>query len=173
VWRKIYCAPSRVPNNRRHTRELEKLLILIPDGTGYLLPKQFRVPMSRPDIGSEERNAILSVLDDGWVSQGKVSQKFEALLSKYLPGYATRHSYMLFFAMAKDKASKEAYIKQATKQGIDDRKCWTPIHMQPCNPELHESKCPNAERIFERTITLPIYNSMKPDEVATVVEAFS
>lgn len=109
------------------------------------------------------RNAIAS----------QYREKIKNVEFQIVPRYATRHSYMLFFAKARDKASRDRLMRHVTKRGIDVRKCWTPIHMQPCNPELGKSKCPNAESIFDRAFTIPIYNSMNSAEVAAVLEAFS
>jgi perosamine synthetase len=98
-------------------------------------------------------------------------EKIKDLETQGIPTYVTKHSYMLFFALAKDKKSRDRYLKHLNAAGIDARKCWTPIHMQPCNPELRNSKCDNAERVFDRALTLPIYNSMSSDEVTAVIEA--
>ncbi len=89
-----------------------------------------------------------------------------------IPKYATRHTYMLFFALAKDKITRDKYLRHLNNQGIDVRKAWTPVHMQPCNPELHRSKCVNAERIFDRALTLPIYNLMSKHEAKMVIDSF-
>ena len=42
------------------------------------------VPMSEPDYGSSELEQILSTFKTNWFSQGKITQQFEASLSKYL-----------------------------------------------------------------------------------------
>ena len=39
--------------------------------------EKFRIPMSKPDFGDDERNALLEVFDSGWLSQGKVTKQFE------------------------------------------------------------------------------------------------
>lgn len=44
----------------------------------------FSIPMSSPDFGIEEKEAILKVFDSNWPSQGKVTEEFEQLLSEYL-----------------------------------------------------------------------------------------
>ncbi len=90
-----------------------------------------------------------------------------------VPEYVTTHSYMLFFALAKDKTARDRYIKHLVNSGIDVRKSWTPVHMQPCNPELRNSRCQNAEGIHDRAFTVPIYNSMGQDEVTKVIDTFS
>ncbi|MBM2819535.1 MAG: hypothetical protein HW410_1217 [Nitrosarchaeum sp.] len=35
------------------------------------MEKEFSVPMSRPEIGQEEIEAVLATLKSGWPSQGK------------------------------------------------------------------------------------------------------
>ena len=89
-----------------------------------------------------------------------------------IPKYVNKHSYMLFFALAKSKKERDNYINKLNKNGIDARKSWTPIHMQPCNPELKSSKCPNSEQVFECGFTLPIFNNMTIDEANLIIESF-
>ncbi len=89
-----------------------------------------------------------------------------------IPKYVTRHSYMIFFALAKNEKDQNEYINNLTKNGIDARKSWLPIHMQPCNPELHDISCNSAKNVFEKVFTVPIYNSMTLDEAQTVIKYF-
>ena len=138
-----------------------------------VLGANFRTTDIQSAMGIEQLKKVEKYIK----SRNKIASQYRKEIKNIgfqsVPEYASRHSYMLFFAMAKDKTSRERYINHATKQGIDVRKCWTPIHQQPCNPELHEFNCPNADSVFERAFTLPIYNSMEPDEVAAVIEALS
>ncbi len=48
------------------------------------MKKEFRVPMSRPSIGNDEKKSVLKVLETNWPSQGKVTEEFENRLSNYL-----------------------------------------------------------------------------------------
>ena len=88
-----------------------------------------------------------------------------------VPDYVSKHSYMLFFGLAKNKKTRDQLVKRLTSQGIDARKSWTPIHMQPCNPELHRFRCKNAEQVFGCAFTLPIYNSITMEETSMVIDA--
>jgi len=88
-----------------------------------------------------------------------------------IPPFVSKHSYMLFFALANNKEERNNYTKYCSNNGIDVRKSWTPIHMQPCNLELKKCKCPNSEKVFENSFTLPIFNSMTLDEANIVIEA--
>ena len=78
---------------------------------------------------------------------------------------------MIFFTLARDKQEREFLTKLLVDQGIDARKTWLPIHMQPCNLELNQFNCINAERTYERAFTLPIYNDMRLDEAEIIIKS--
>lgn len=44
----------------------------------------FKIPMSKPEFGTEERKALLEIFDSGWVSQGKVTKEFENAIGQYV-----------------------------------------------------------------------------------------
>lgn len=97
--------------------------------------------------------------------------KIKGLTYQTIPSYVSRHSHMIFFSVAKDKADRDRYISQLNYKGVDAREPWTPIHMQPCFPELTKARYPNAEYIFDRAFSLPIYNKMISDEVDMAIDA--
>ena len=86
------------------------------------------------------------------------------------PEYVTIHSHMLFFAFADNNEMKEKYLNFLRKNCIDARLPYLPIHRQPCNPELADFSCPGADEIFEKALTLPIYNNMTLDECNLVID---
>lgn len=47
------------------------------------MAKKFSIPWSKPAISSDEQNAVNNVFESGWLSQGKITQKFEKDLSQY------------------------------------------------------------------------------------------
>ena len=97
-------------------------------------------------------------------------EKIKGLMYQTIPSYVSRCSYMIFFAIARDKAERDKYVSQLNDRGVDARVPWTPIHMQPCFPELDKASYRNAEYIFDRAFSLPIYNKMTSDDVATVID---
>jgi len=99
-------------------------------------------------------------------------RKIKGLKFQTISSYVSRHSYMVFFATAQDKAERGRYISQLNDKGIDAREAWTPIHMQPCFPELNKVNCRNAEYVFDRAFSLPIFNAMTSSDVAKVIDAF-
>ena len=48
------------------------------------MSKKFTISWSKPNIGEDEKRAILSVIESGWDSQGPLTKKFEGELSNYL-----------------------------------------------------------------------------------------
>lgn len=48
------------------------------------MKSDFKIPMSKPVIDKEEKDAVLKILNSGWLSQGKVTERFESHLSNYL-----------------------------------------------------------------------------------------
>jgi len=62
-------------------------------------------------------------------------------------------------------------VNHLNKIGIDARKTWTPIHMQPCNKELSEFSCENTKKVFDVAFTLPIFNNMKMNDVRSIIMA--
>jgi perosamine synthetase len=45
---------------------------------------KFSIPMSRPDLGRKEIEAISKVFDTNWISEGIVTERFEGSLSDYI-----------------------------------------------------------------------------------------
>ena len=97
-------------------------------------------------------------------------KNIENLTFQETPEYATTHSHMLFFAFAENSEMKEKYLKFLRQNGIDARLPYLPIHRQPCNIELANFACPGADEIFEKALTLPIYNNMTLDECDLVTD---
>jgi len=90
-----------------------------------------------------------------------------------IPNYATKHSYMLFFTIAKNKEMKEKYLEILHKNKIDARDVWPPINKQPCNPELNKINCPNSEQVSQRGFILPIFNTMSEEQIHAVISSMN
>ena len=109
--------------------------------------------------------------------RNKIASEYKNKIKKFrfqeIPDYVTRHSFMLFFGLAENDSERELIINHLNKHEVDARKTWTPIHMQPCNPELIQENCKNANKVFETAFTLPIYNNMKIDDVKTIINLLS
>ena len=90
-----------------------------------------------------------------------------------IPDFVTKHSYMLFFGKADSENKRDEIIEKCIKNGIDCRKTWMPITNQPCFPELKNKKCPNAEKIFKQSFTIPIFNSISNVDVDYIINTIN
>lgn len=89
-----------------------------------------------------------------------------------IPEYVSKHTYMLFFVIAKSKQQRNKIVKKLRIKGIDARLAWMPVHKQPCNPELKNYSLKNTDRIFDCSFTIPIFNSISDKESQLVINAF-
>lgn len=127
------------------------------------------------DLQSAIGISQLGKVEDYIINRNRIAQEYKRKIKvasfQEAPSYVSRHSYMLFFGLAGNRESRDRLVNHLVSEGIDARKPWTPIHMQPCNPELHRFECKKAEEIFDRAFTLPIYNTMTDKAVELVVDA--
>jgi perosamine synthetase len=88
-----------------------------------------------------------------------------------IPEYVTRHPWMLFMCLTKDNRERDALNKFINERGIDTRIPWPPAHIQPYHrSKLGPSNCPNAEKVYERVLSLPIGNAISEADAHIVVQ---
>lgn len=46
--------------------------------------KNFKVPITKPDLQKEEESAVLETIRSGWITQGQQVEKFEEMVAKYV-----------------------------------------------------------------------------------------
>ena len=100
-------------------------------------------------------------------------ENIKSLEFQEIPNYVSKHSYMLFFAIAKTPNYKNKILSHLIKNNFDARNSWLPIHMQPCNPELKKIKLLNSENIYRQSLTLPIFNTMNLSDVKRIVKTIN
>ena len=52
------------------------------------MKEQFKIPINSPSFGKEELREINKVFESNWPSEGKITKKFEMMISKYLSSNA-------------------------------------------------------------------------------------
>lgn len=86
------------------------------------------------------------------------------------------HSWHLYVAQLSEEAQvpRDVFIERMFDQGIGCSVHYIPLHMQPywrdtygLTPEMF----PTSQRVFERTVSLPLYTRMTQADVARVVAA--
>jgi len=99
-----------------------------------------------------------------------ISQLSEYLEFQQVPSYVSRHPWMLFMCLAKDRVDRDNLNKFLNERGIDTRIPWPPANVQPYHrSRLGNISCPNAENVFERVLSLPIGNAITKAEAERVV----
>ncbi|HEY6238362.1 MAG TPA: DegT/DnrJ/EryC1/StrS family aminotransferase [Thermoplasmata archaeon] len=87
-----------------------------------------------------------------------------------VPDYATRPTWMIFMALAKNKDERDRLNHYLNTHGVDTRIPWPPIHRQPYFvARFGNVSCPHADATFDRILSLPIGNAMTEDDVAYVI----
>lgn len=106
----------------------------------------------------------------------KISKLYISSLSEYLrfqevPDYVKRHTWMLFMSLALNEKERNELIKYLNKMTIDTRIPWPPVHQQPYHKAIvGQVKCPNADNVFTRVLSLPIGNGMSETDIGYVIE---
>jgi dTDP-4-amino-4,6-dideoxygalactose transaminase len=96
-----------------------------------------------------------------------------------LPPHAARgdvHSWHLYVSQLKEEAkvSRDVFIERLFAQGIGCSVHYIPLHLQPYWRDTYKLKpemFPVSQRVFERTVSLPLYTRMTEADVARVVAA--
>lgn len=96
-----------------------------------------------------------------------------------LPPHAEQgdvHSWHLYVTQLADGAGigRDQFIERLFEQGIGCSVHYIPLHLQPYwrdTYKLTPEMFPNSQRIYERTVTLPLYTRMTEADVARVVAA--
>jgi perosamine synthetase len=91
------------------------------------------------------------------------------------PGDSTsRPTWMIFFAMAKDRKTRDRLVASLTREGVDTRVPWPPIHRQPYFLRRYsdsDGSFPGADYVYDRVLSLPIGNGMKTEHAWDVIRA--
>jgi perosamine synthetase len=100
------------------------------------------------------------------------SEELRGLLTpQRVPSFVTRHPYMLYMGLLRDKRTRDQLCNHLKESGIDYRIPWPPAHRQEFGHGLGQSGYPSADGIFGRVISLPIFNAMTRAEARKVVQA--
>lgn len=108
--------------------------------------------------------------------RNKIAKMYMDHLGKWLtfqkvPSYVDRTTWMIFMALTKDKAQRDAYNAYLNTHGVDTRIPWPPINRQPYfRNRFGDQPCPVADKTFDRVLSLPIGNAMTEDDVKYVIE---
>jgi dTDP-4-amino-4,6-dideoxygalactose transaminase len=86
-----------------------------------------------------------------------------------IPEYVTLHPWM-FFPILTEAKGRDKIIEWLNKNGVDTRICWPITHKQKFHSKIFKNeRCPNAESISSKIITIPMGNALKQEEIDYVI----
>lgn len=136
----------------------------------------FGLNLRPTDLQSAIGIAQLKKVDDYMDRRKRIADLYTFNLSQFLefqfiPNYVRRHPMMLFMCLAKDKSTRDRLNKFLNERGIDTRIPWPPVNLQPYHRAiLGDLRCPNAESVYERVLSLPIGNAISETEAYRVIQ---
>jgi dTDP-4-amino-4,6-dideoxygalactose transaminase len=127
------------------------------------------------DLQSAIGLAQLKKLDEYVRGRNRVAHEYCERLAGLLrfqqvPGYVTRHAYMMFIAVAKSGKSRDGLREHLEREGIETRVPWPPIHEQP-HYRAASAGFAKSSDLYRKSISLPLYNGMQVQDVQRVVSA--
>jgi len=88
-------------------------------------------------------------------------------------GNSSWHLYIIQLKLDKITVSRKVIFEELQKQNIGVNVHYIPVHLQPYYQNLGYEKgsCPNAEKLYEGIITLPLFPAMSEEDVTDVIDA--
>ena len=133
----------------------------------------FRTTDIQSAIGIEQLKKIESFLE----SRNKIATEYKKNLKdvsfQQIPNYVSRHSFMMFFAIAENQEMRNKHLDALKSNQVDARISWLPQNCQPINEKFSNNDYPESENIYNNSLTLPIYNLMTSYEIKFVLDSWS
>ena len=88
-------------------------------------------------------------------------------------GQSSWHLYIIRLKLDKLTASRREIFEALQQQNIGVNVHYIPVHLQPYYQQLGYKKgiCPNAEKLYEEMITLPLFPAMTEEDINDVIKA--
>ena len=102
----------------------------------------------------------------------KKLQKIKGIITPYELPYG-KHVYYLYPILL-EHYNRDRFIEKMAQQGIQCSVHFIPLHIQPFYKKkfnFKKSDFPNAEWVYEREVSLPLYPKMKEKDVKFVINA--
>jgi perosamine synthetase len=153
-----------------------KLIRSHGEGKEKYVHTDFGLNFRPTDLQSSIGIAQLKKVDGYMELRGQIAELYISHLSEHLefqqvPSYVSKHPWMLFMCLAKDRVDRDNLNKFLNERGVDTRIPWPPANIQPYHrSKLGNISCPNAEKVYERVLSLPIGNAITKGEAERVID---
>ena len=133
----------------------------------------YRMTDVQAAIGIEQMKKLPWILE----RKREIARFYDAELSRipgievpYVPDYAG-HSYQSYLIYLPASLDRDALLREMAARGISCRHGIAPLHLEPYYRRLYgEIHLPVTEEVSRRTLFLPIYPQMTPEELHYVVD---
>ena len=116
----------------------------------------------------ERRRQLVNIYNKELANNNYFNLPFQARNSN-----SSWHLYILCLNLDQLRVSRKDFFMACQKENIGINVHYLPVYLHPYYQELGYKKglCPNAEKLYERMITLPLFPGMSDDDARDVIEA--
>ena len=146
--------------------------LLVRPGANYRLPELSAAlglrQLARLERTLQERDLLARRYDEGVDALGREVARFPSAEPP-----AVRHAWYKYPVTLKTDRERIAAALGERDVPVGSL-YWPPCHLQPSARDrlgTREGDCPVAEEVLRRTLTLPLYNGLSPDQVDAVVRS--
>jgi len=119
----------------------------------------------------------LKRIDDILEKRKKIAERYNTMLCGSpieplkISDFTTRMSWFVYVVKLPKGVDRDRIMEYLEKQGIQTRPYFQCVHLQPFYRKMgyHEGMCPAAEEVSRRTLALPFYNTITPEQQEEVI----
>ncbi len=136
----------------------------------------YRIDEMSAALGYSQMLRIDEILE----KRKKVAENYNELLKNYewvktpsVKEYVTKMSWFVYVIRLSPSVNRDKVMKYMEEKGVQVRNYFQPLHLQPFYRKTFgydEGMLPITERESRKTLALPFYNDLSPDEQKVVVE---
>jgi perosamine synthetase len=146
----------------------------------HFLGYNYRMTDIQAALGASQLKKIDKFLDLRKKYVAMYNEAFKKISEISIPyqdenGLSSWHLYILRLQLEKLTANREDVFEALLQENIGVNVHYIPVHLLPYYQELgyQRGDCPNAEKLYEEIITLPLFPAMTENDVLDVIKAVS
>jgi len=124
------------------------------------------VPIEKLDMFRKRRREIVNIYNEAFDNVKYTQTPFESTECD-----SNFHLYVLLFDFEKIGIERGQFMLELKKKGIQTQVHYIPVHLQPyfrLDFGTKERDCPNAERYYQKCLSIPLYPAMTDLDIRKV-----